>query len=61
MEMGKSWLLPMEKTLSLVVDCEGQDKFNAAYESGNGIILLAPHLGNWEIFAFYLSLSLIHI
>ena len=54
-EMGKSWLLPMEKTLALVVDCEGQDKFNAAYESGNGIILLAPHLGNWEIFGFYLS------
>ena len=54
-ELGKSWLLPMEKTLALVVDCEGQDKFNAAYESGNGIILLAPHLGNWEIFGFYLS------
>lgn len=57
MEMGKSWLLPMEKTLALVADCEGQDKFNAAYESGSGIILLAPHLGNWEIFGFYLSYS----
>ncbi|MBM88378.1 MAG: hypothetical protein CMQ41_08395 [Gammaproteobacteria bacterium] len=55
MEMGKSWLLPMDETLAMVVDIEGQDKFDAAYQSGNGIILLAPHLGNWEVFGFYLA------
>ncbi len=54
LEMGKSWLLPMEKTLKLVNDVEGDDHFKEACQSGDGTILLAPHLGNWEIFGYYL-------
>jgi Kdo2-lipid IVA lauroyltransferase/acyltransferase len=54
LEMGKMWLPPMEKTLKMVVASEGREEFVAAHEAGNGVILLAPHLGNWEIFAFYL-------
>ena len=57
MEMGKAWLVPIEKTLSLVVDhdTDGMQSFSAAVESGNGVILLAPHLSNWEIFGFYIQ------
>ena len=54
MEMGKAWLLPMEKTLSLVSATDGGDAFEAARASGKGVILLAPHLSNWEIFGFAL-------
>lgn len=54
LEMGKTWLPPMEKTLKMVVACEGREEFMAAQETGDGVILLAPHLGNWELFAFYL-------
>ncbi len=52
--MGKSWLPPMPKTLAMVVESEGEAAFLSAVESGDGVILVAPHLGNWEIFAFYL-------
>ncbi|MDD9891442.1 MAG: lysophospholipid acyltransferase family protein [Gammaproteobacteria bacterium] len=54
LEMGKSWLPAISKTLRLVVEIEGQNDFNSAYESGSGIVLLAPHLGNWELFGFKL-------
>jgi len=54
LEMGKSWLPPMAKSLELVTESEGEDNFFAATASEQGVILLAPHIGNWEIFGFYL-------
>ena len=54
LEMGKSWVPPMKETLKLVVDSEGEEKFFEATTSDSGVILLAPHIGNWEILAFYL-------
>lgn len=53
MEMGKSWLLPLEKTLSLVKETEGMEAFRDAVEKKEGVIMLAPHLSNWEIFGVY--------
>ena len=53
LEMGKTWLPPMEKSLSMVAECRGKELIIEAQNSGRGIILLAPHLGNWEIFGFY--------
>lgn len=53
MEMGKSWMLPLEKTFSLIEETEGFDAFRRAAAEKQGIILLAPHLGNWEIFGLY--------
>ena len=55
MEMGKSWMLPIEKTYSLVTETEGLESFQEAVNSNQGIVLLAPHLSNWEIFAVYVS------
>ena len=54
LEMGKSWVPPMKETLKLVVDSEGEEKFFEATKSDSGVILLAPHIGNWEILGFYL-------
>ncbi len=53
LEMGKAWLLPVEKTFSLVTETEGFEEFHAAVAEQQGIILLAPHLSNWEIFGIY--------
>jgi KDO2-lipid IV(A) lauroyltransferase len=58
MEMGKSWLLPLEQTLSLVKESEGLAAFNAAVAANEGVILLAPHLGNWEVFGFFAADSI---
>ncbi len=54
MEMGKTWSLPMATTLAMVKEYEGLEEFEAATAAGTGVILLAPHMGNWELFAFSL-------
>jgi KDO2-lipid IV(A) lauroyltransferase len=51
--MGKSWLAPMDKVRGLVTETEGMDAFREAIASGQGLILLAPHLSNWEVFGYY--------
>jgi len=55
LEMGKAWLLPMAKTLKYVKATEGDSEFSAALAAGEPVIVLAPHLGNWEVFGFYVS------
>lgn len=53
LEMGKAWMLPVSSTVALVVETEGYESYQQAVASGDGVILLAPHLGNWEIFGFF--------
>ncbi len=55
LEMGKAWVAPIEKTLALVVETEGYDDFLAAARSDRGVVLLAPHLSNWEVLGFFAS------
>ena len=55
LEMGKAWVSPIEETLSLVVEEQGYVGFREDVESEHGVILLAPHLSNWEIFGFFAS------
>ncbi len=55
MEMGKAWVVPIEKTLSLVVETSGAEDFLSAVRSERGVILLAPHLSNWEILGLFAS------
>ena len=52
LEMGKAWVAPLSATLKLVQGSEGLSAFDAAVMSPRGVILLAPHLSNWEIFGF---------
>lgn len=49
-EMGRAWLWPMARMTGLIRESEGVDEFRRAVVAGDGVILLAPHLGNWEIF-----------
>ncbi len=58
MEMGKSWMLPLTETFSLVKETDGFEAFQQAAKEKRGIILLAPHLGNWEIFGMYAGHSI---
>jgi len=46
-------MLPLEKTFSLVKQTEGMELFRQALQNKEGIILLAPHFSNWEIFGIY--------
>lgn len=53
LEMGKAWMQPVSRTVALTVATEGDAEYRAALAGGKGVILLAPHLSNWEIFGFY--------
>ena len=55
LEMGKCWLLPLEKVLGMIREIEGLEVLRQAQEHGKGVILLAPHLGNWEVFGYYFT------
>src|SRR5690606_30193432 len=47
-ECGAVWLWPAPRALALIRQVEGLDLLRAAHAAGRGVIMLAPHLGNWE-------------
>jgi len=55
LEMGAVWEWPVEKSLGLIKEIRGQYLIDRAIEKRQGIIVLAPHLGNWELTGLYLS------
>ena len=48
-EMGMSWMWPIAKVQKLITQVEGLDVLQKALDDKQGIILIAPHLGNWEV------------
>jgi len=57
-EMGMSWMWPIPKVQKLITHVEGQAYLEKALEDNNGIILVAPHLGNWEILNHFFRMHL---
>jgi KDO2-lipid IV(A) lauroyltransferase len=55
MEAGAIWLWPPRKTLGLIHTVTGQQLLSAAVAEGRGVLVIAPHLGNWELFGLYLN------
>ncbi len=54
-EMGPMWGYDADKTYGLIRNVYGEDVLDAALADERGVILLAPHLGNWEIINNYFS------
>ncbi|MEH6576225.1 MAG: lysophospholipid acyltransferase family protein [Amphritea sp.] len=54
-EMGMSWMWSPERVLRKVRNVHGEDVLQEAMAEGRGVILIAPHLGNWEVLNLYLS------
>ena len=55
LEMGHGWISPAEKNLRLFKSVVGEDVLDAALADPKGVIIAAPHLGNWELLNFYLG------
>jgi len=55
LELAGSWYWPSEKLLREVVEVQGLELITAAQDSGQGVVVLAPHLGNWEVLGLYLA------
>ncbi len=54
-EMGPMWAGNTQQVLARILSVTGEDLIKDAYTRGRGILLLAPHLGNWEVIGYYLS------
>ncbi len=55
MEIPLMWEWPVEKCLGLIREIEGIELVDQAMADGRGVVLLAPHLGNWELIGIYFS------
>ncbi len=55
MEIPLMWEWPVEKCLGLIREIEGIELVDQAIADGRGVVLLAPHLGNWELIGIYFS------
>ena len=45
------------KNIDDIVEVHGLEYFDKAYKRGNGIVVIAPHLGNFQLLASYFSLK----
>lgn len=55
LEIPLMWEWPAEQCLGLIKEIEGEELL-ADYQAGNqGLLLLAPHLGNWELAGLFFA------
>lgn len=54
-EMGMSWMWSASRVLKKIDKVSGEDILQNALDQNKGVILIAPHLGNWEVLGLYLS------
>ncbi|WP_030070050.1 lysophospholipid acyltransferase family protein [Halomonas alkaliantarctica] len=55
LELGHAWMAVPEKVEASILSVHGRDKLDNARADGRGVIVLAPHFGNWEVLNFWLS------
>jgi Kdo2-lipid IVA lauroyltransferase/acyltransferase len=59
-EAGAIWKNSWEWLQTQIIAIEGDDILRAELAKGKGLVVLAPHLGNWEVVAPYLA-SVAHL
>ncbi|HSP32071.1 MAG TPA: lysophospholipid acyltransferase family protein [Halomonas sp.] len=55
LELGHAWMAEPSKVEAGILAVHGRDKLDSARAEGRGVIVLAPHFGNWEVLNFWLS------
>jgi KDO2-lipid IV(A) lauroyltransferase len=55
LETLRFWTRPHARNLALLREAIGVDLFDAALASGRGVIVAAPHYGNWELLNQWLA------
>ncbi|HLV77798.1 MAG TPA: lysophospholipid acyltransferase family protein [Marinobacter sp.] len=55
MEIPLMWEWPVDKCFGLIRETRGLELVEQALATGKGLILLAPHLGNWELTGLFFS------
>lgn len=54
-ETCRLWTRPRAENLALIREVAGEELIRAALASGRGLIVCAPHLGNWELLNQYIA------
>lgn len=49
------WTQPHARNLAMLRETQGTDLFDAAIAAGRGVIVAAPHYGNWELLNQWLA------
>jgi len=49
------WTRPSARNLALIIEQHGVAAFQRALESGKGVIIAAPHMGQWELLNQWLA------
>ncbi len=55
LELGPIWRRPVDKLLTSVSSIEGQQHLQQGLDAGKGLIILAPHIGAWELLGLYVA------
>jgi len=54
-EVGVIFQWPEARWSELAISVEGEDLVTRALDEGRGVLVLVPHLGNWEYLSLYLG------
>jgi len=55
LELPAIWLRPHKNVVGLVRETPGIIDFDAALQAGKGVVVVAPHIGCWEIINQYIA------
>ncbi|MFY0990004.1 lysophospholipid acyltransferase family protein [Halomonas sp. C05BenzN] len=55
LELGFAWMARPERVAASILEVNGRELLDEARAEGRGVIVLAPHFGNWEVLNFWLS------
>ena len=57
LETLRFWTRPAKRNLADIVEFHGVDLFEGALGDGHGLIVAAPHMGNWELLNQWLAMK----
>ncbi|EPC02670.1 lipid A biosynthesis acyltransferase [Litchfieldella anticariensis FP35 = DSM 16096] len=55
LELGFAWMAAPSRVEASIQEVHGRELLDEARAEGRGVIVLAPHFGNWEVLNFWLS------
>ncbi len=55
LELSYVWHRPIEQLMSNINQVQGVELLRESLAQGQGVVLLAPHIGNWELLGVYLA------
>lgn len=55
LELGFAWIAKPKRVDAAIVEVHGRELLDEARAENRGVIVLAPHFGNWEVLNFWLS------